>query len=399
MNLEPIRIRELEASLEAHRLLLTSVSARAEEARQQLMRIGRELCGEEFDRSLVVLGNLDNVFAEELATNVINTLRSRISVQNPLGNDKQIKDLQKQIDDLKGQVDTQTKRADEAERVLSDSTNQVKVLEKNLMDASKKNTELTAQVKPVDLPSEPVDYSDWFEEWSLDINFERDRTALIFIGSSGISRQTEIKERLKETSEIKQGAIYNGLDSCVDKGLLEKRTGPSAGGRPTYLVLLTDKGRWTYTRLTNSAPVPGEYEKLLKAHKSDKHTGLIFKTADFFERLGFTVQREPVTIKLAGDHIFQPDLIVQKEDETFYLEVETGEKLDRASLAQKWQNAMVVGGGRICIVAPILGTMTTLQSNVLEWARDKGKVPRLYLTHLEALRKRQKGDSPWVRIR
>jgi len=85
--------------------------------------------------------------------------------------------------------------------------------------------------------------------------------------------------------------------------------------------------------------------------------------------------------------------------ETFYLEVESGEKLDRASLAQKWQNAMVVGGGRICIVTPILGTMTTLQSNVLEWARDKGKVPRLYLTHLEALRKRQKGDSPWVRIR
>ena len=145
--------------------------------------------------------------------------------------------------------------------------------------------------------------------------------------------------------------------------------------------------------------MPGEYEKLLKAHKSDKHTGLIFKTADYFERLGFTVQREPVTIKLAGDHIFQPDLIVQKEDETFYLEVESGEKLDRASLAQKWQNAMVVGGGRICIVAPMLGTMTTLQSNVLEWARDKGKVPRLYLTHLEALRKRQKGDSPWVRIR
>ena len=164
MNLEPIRIRELEASLEAHRLLLTSVSARAEEARQQLMRIGRELCGEEFDRSLVALGNLENVSAEELATNVINTLRSRISVQNPLGNDKQIKDLQKQIDDLKGQVDTQTKRADEAERTLSDSTNQVKVLEKNLMDASKKNTELTAQVKPVDLPSEPVDYSDWFED-------------------------------------------------------------------------------------------------------------------------------------------------------------------------------------------------------------------------------------------
>jgi hypothetical protein len=65
MNLDPIRIRELEASLEAHRLLLTNVSARAEDARGQLVRIGRELCGDEFDRFLGALGDLEYVSAEE----------------------------------------------------------------------------------------------------------------------------------------------------------------------------------------------------------------------------------------------------------------------------------------------------------------------------------------------
>jgi hypothetical protein len=76
MNLDPIRIRELEASLEAHRLLLTNVSARAEDARGQLVRIGRELCGDEFDRFLGALGDPEYVSAEELASNVINALKT-----------------------------------------------------------------------------------------------------------------------------------------------------------------------------------------------------------------------------------------------------------------------------------------------------------------------------------
>jgi hypothetical protein len=399
MNLDPIRIRELEASLEAHRLLLTNVSARAEDARGQLVRIGRELCGDEFDRFLGALGDLEYVSAEELASNVINALKNHSST-NPANGEKQIKDLQKEIEALKERLDKQTRRADDAERILSDSTNLVKVLEKNLMEERSKSKELSAQLPPVEQPiSEAVDFSGWFEEWSREKSFERNQTILVFLGESGLARQKEIVDRLLQESNLKTRTIYSGLDDCVEDGLLERRAGTSSGGHPTDLICLTAKGQWTYTRLTGNRPVPNEYEGLLKAHKSDKHTGLILKTADHFARLGYSVQREPIAIKLAGDHVYQPDLVVQKDDETFYLEVETGEKIDRASLERKWQNAMVVGGGRICVVAPMLGSMTMIQSNIVQWAREKGKVPRLYLTNLDALRKCQPGDSPWVRVR
>lgn len=67
--------------------------------------------------------------------------------------------------------------------------------------------------------------------------------------------------------------------------------------------------------------------------------------------------------------------------------------------AQKWQNAMVVGGGRICIAAPRSGVMTTLQSHVQDWGTERGKKPRLYLTNFEWLRNCKSSDSPWARIR
>lgn len=399
MNLELIRIRELEASLEAHRLLLANVTTRAEEARTQLVRIGRELCGEEFEQFLATIGDLELASAEELALQVIKAL-NKPSSSSPGDNEKQVKELKKEIESLKERLDKQTRRADEAEKSFADSNNQVKILEKNIMEERKKSKELSTQLPALDQPTvEAADYTAWFEPWSQGINFERDRTILVFLGASGLARQKEAVDRLQQESDLKERNIYLGLDQCVKDGLLERRPGTSSGGHPTDLVRLTPKGQWNYSRLTGNQPVPNEYEGLLKAHKSDKHTGLILKTADHFARLGYSVQRDPVTIKLAGGHIFQPDLIAQKDNETFYLEVESGEKIDRASLEQKWQNAMVVGGGRICVVAPKLGTMTMIQSNIVQWAREKGKVPRIYLTNLDALRKCQPGDSPWVRVR
>ena len=399
MNLEPIRIRELEASLEAHQLLLTNVSARAEEARGQLVRIGRELCGEEFEAYLTALGDLEYVSAEELAIHVINALQNH-SVENPSNEKKQIKEMQKEIDGLKERLDKQTRRADDAERALSDSTTQAKVLEENLMDVRKKNKELSTKVPLDEKPNaEAVDYSNWFTEWSQAKGFERNKTVLIFLGSSGLARQREIVERLLEESDMKERTIYAGIDDCVEKDLISRRGGTSSGGHPTDLMCLTLKGAWVYTRLTGARPVPSEYDGLLKAHKSDKQTGLILKTADHFARLGYSVQREPISIKLAGDHVFQPDLVVQKDDETFYIEVETGERMDRPSLERKWHNAMLAGGGRICVVTPKVGEMTTIQGNIDYWAGDKGKKPRLFLTNLDALRKCQPGESPWVRVR
>jgi len=74
----------MEASLEAHQLLLTNISARAEDARGQLIRIGRELCGEEFESYLTPLGDLEYVSAEELASHMINSLKSHSAKPRPM---------------------------------------------------------------------------------------------------------------------------------------------------------------------------------------------------------------------------------------------------------------------------------------------------------------------------
>lgn len=399
MTLESIRIRELEASLEAHQLLLTSVSARAEDARGQLIRIGRELCWEEIEGYLAAFGDLEYVSAEELATHVINVLIDH-SAKHPANQETRCKELQKEIEGMKERLDKQTRRADDAEKALSDLTNQVKVLEENLMDERRKNKELSAQVPPDKKSNnEAVDYSEWLVGWSQEKSFERNRVILVFLGSSGLARQSEIVERLLQEPDMKERTIYSGIDDCIEDKLIERRGGTSSGGHPTDLICLTPKGKWIYTRLTGARPVPREYDGLIKSHKSDKLAGLILKTADQFARLGYSVQRDPISIKLAGDQAFQPDLVVQKGDETFYIEVEKGEKIDRPSLELKWHDAMIAGGGRICVVTPQVGEMTTIQSNIDYWAGKKGKAPRLFLTNLEALRKCQPGDNPWVRVR
>lgn len=149
--------------------------------------------------------------------------------------------------------------------------------------------------------------------------------------------------------------LFFCLCSIVNEGeweLLTRRSGVSVQGRPTDLVFLTEKGKWVYAKLTGKPPVPGELEMLLKSHKSERHTSMILKTADHFTNLGFDVERQPVEIKIAENRYFQPDLVVRKDSEVFYLEVETGEREDRISLVHKWENAFIAGAGRMCIVAP-----------------------------------------------
>jgi hypothetical protein len=400
MSQEAIRIRELEASLEAHRLLLATISTRAEEAREQLFRVGQELGGEEFEDCLAALGDPENIPAAELASQVLSVVRNRKLSPHPDTVEGQVAELRRQAEDLKWQLDVQTKRASAAENSGQDLKKQVETLEKNLSIERSRNKELAAQVPPPETPAPPVDYSEWFTEWSRHKSFEQNKKIIVFLGATGLSRQVEIKEKLPKETGMKERTVYGHIEDCVVASLIERRDGTSPLGRPTDILLLTEKGQWTYTRLTGRTAVPSEYIGLLKAHKSNRQTSLILKVGDHFERLGYAVQREPTTINVAGgNHIFQPDLIVQKDGETFYLEVETGEQLERSSLAQKWQNAMTVGGGRICVVAPRSSVMTTLQSHILDWGTERGRKPSLYLTNLEWLRNCMPGDSPWARNR
>ncbi|MGD0610323.1 MAG: hypothetical protein ABSB41_02325 [Anaerolineales bacterium] len=399
MSVLDIRVRELEASVKAHRAMLASEHERASLAFQQIIRIGQELGGEQFDQLLKGGQKLEDIPLDELAGAIIGMVKSgSASSGNHLDGRPNIK-LGRQLDELKRQVDFQTKRAVAAEEEVTLLKKQAAAYESSLEEERKKNKDLES-LAPPPAPVEPAfNYAEWFDEWSRSNSFERTRVIVALIGDSGYSRKSDIQKQLEIREGTKRRSAYKSIELCEKLELLRSEKGPSTTGRPADLVFLTSLGEWVYTKLMGKSPKPNEFSALLKAHKSNHHIALILKAADLFSFLGFDVEREPAQIKIVDNRYYQPDLIVKKGGETYYLEVETGEFFDRPSLLRKWENASIAGGGRICVVTPTIASMTTSQSQIHAWAINNGKKVKIFLTNLEALHRLKNGDSPWVRIK
>ncbi|MBL8080501.1 MAG: hypothetical protein JNM55_21195 [Anaerolineales bacterium] len=398
MSIGNVTIRQLQDSIEAHRRLLSAANQKAEEAQGQLIRIGLDYCGQQFDhlqKNGLVLETASPEILGDLISNSLKITLTGVDHQS-LNWPERLNELNRRVESLQKEVDLQTRRANQAEEKLLQLQKQASSLDQSLISERMKKE----KVPVVETPKMSVDkQTEWFQLWRKKKGFERDKLIVLLIGEAGYSRRSEIHKIVVQKFGLGERAAYRGVEACQDEELITTRSGVSVQGRPTDLVFLAEKGRWAYTKLTGKSPVPGELEMLLKSHKSERHTSLILKTADYFTALGFLVERQPVEIKIGSDRFFQPDLVVSKDSETFYLEVETGEREDRTSLVHKWENAYIVGAGRLCIVTPRLGVMNTAQSMILNWATENGKKPNLYLTHLDALKKCKQGDSPWVRIR
>jgi len=398
MSVRSVTVRQLQDSIEAHRNLLASATRRADGAQQQLIRIGLEFCSGQFDQLQKSGTLLEQASPETLGTLIISTLKSNLSAQSlqEVNWPERLGELSKKIEALQKEVDMQTQRANLAEDRVLRLEKQASSLDQSLAHERKKRQDLPTMKSP-----EPAagHYEEWFELWTKKKGFERDKQIVLLIGQTGYSRLSEIQQSLVQKGILGERTAYRGIQACHEEELIERRGGVSVQGRPTDLVLLTDKGKWVYTKLSGESPAPGEYEALLKAHKSNRHTTMILKTADYLSALGFEVEREPLQIKLGENRYSQPDLVARKNGEVFYIEVESGERPDRASQLHKWENAYLAGAGRICVVTPRLGVMNTIQGKIVQWATENGKKPELYLTHLNALKSCQPGDNPWVRMR
>lgn len=398
MSIGNVTIRQLQDSIDAHRRLLAAANNKAEQAQGQLIRIGLDFCGQRFDQMQKDGLILEAAPPETLGDLISNSLKITFTgVDHQLLNwPERLNELYRKVEALQKEVDVQTRRANQAEEKVLQLQKQASSLDQSLIHERKKK----GPDPELELPKVSANqHSEWLQLWKKKKGFERDKQVILLLGEAGYSRLSEIQQMLVQKFSLGERAAYRGVEACQDEELLTRRSSVSVQGRPTDLVFLTEKGKWTYGQLTGKSPVPGELEVLLKSHKSERHTSLILKTADHFTALGYLVGREPIEIKIAENRYFQPDLVVRKDSEVFYLEVETGERTDRTSLLHKWENAFIAGAGRLCIVAPRPGVMNTVQSMILNWATENGKKPNLYLTHLDALKKCMPGDSPWVRIR
>jgi len=148
-----------------------------------------------------------------------------------------------------------------------------------------------------------------------------------------------------------------------------------------------------------AAPTPGENTTLFQAQRTDPRTCLVLRTAELFTRLGYAVDRKPERVGIDAGQGFQPDLVVSRQGETFFLQVENGQQDDWPALAWKWEQALLVVGGRIWVATGQLAAMNSLQGQIIHWAAQAGRKGQLFLTHAEFLKWVPPGKSPWARIR
>lgn len=399
MSQEQIRIRELETAVEANRTLLALESERAKRVQHQLVCIGQELGGEQFDQLLK--GHMDNDLPpEELAAEIVSIVKAK------LGNLQSNPDIQPgkvanpEIESLKLQLDTQTKRAAKAEGQAAECQNQATSFERSLNDARQKIQELEAALQALRNPAPPEDFPAWLEGWKKRKCYDRDWAVLEVIGRTGLARVKQIEDTLSAQGKLKPETTLRAIkDCCREDKLLDCDRGRSFGGRPTDNVTLTDKGRWVYAKLAGKYPLPSEIEELNKTIQNDFHGRLVLRVADHFTRLGYSVNTNPGKINIEENRYFWPDLVANRDGETCYLEVESGKEEDRATKIRKWENALLVGGGRIYLVARKFGSMNAIQSQIVSWATENGKKGHLFATNLEMLNSIQPGESPWARVR
>jgi hypothetical protein len=302
------------------------------------------------------------------------------------------------IRSLREELNKKQERATQAEERVHTLERQVRILEKTLANERQKKPE----PKPAEVEKrserEKADFKTWFESWKSERRAWQRLSALIcFIGESGLSQVSEMAEAFASENQLSTRTVYRLLQECVTAELLLQETGEPLDGRPPRFYTLTEKGRWLHQLLTGEVPKTPIRETMLKAHKSERHLAVILKTAELFERLGYAVDRQTPRMEIEPNRYFQPDLAARKAGETYYLEVETGEK-DKPSLERKWANALAAGG-RICVVTDSLNTLRRIQGGIAQWSRFERRNVKLYITCLPELKAKLPGDSPWYAVK
>jgi DNA-binding PadR family transcriptional regulator len=401
-DLELMSMRRLSDSLEATRTMLLQAQKIAQDAQSTLISLATEFCGQELQKRQEGNEDLYQISPEELAALLRGRFKS-LKLASSNGTATQLTEANRMISELRGEVESQRSRADLAQQKADQLEKQVSVLERTLENERQARREVDNL--PSHTPNETDQSSDeamafqnWYTTWQVENrNWERDRDVILVIGKTGLSLSTEVEKVIAGEKEVSPRTIHRALIECVKEGLLEQAATASIDGRPPMNYTLSEKGKWLYRKLSGEEPKTSQHQELLKAHKSERHLALILKTAEKFIELGYEVEREPLRMQLDENRFYLPDLVIMKANETFYTEVETGEK-EKTSLNHKWENALVAGG-RICVVTDNMATLRRIQGSIAQWSVFEGRRVTLYITSLVTMREKKMGDSPWYAVK
>lgn len=399
-DLDLMSLRRLSDSLEATRTMLRQAQQLAQESQSALVGLVNEFCAQELQPRQEKKEDLSLIPIAELTTMLRSRFKS-LKLASTNGAANQLGEANRALRELGAELENQRNRAVQAHQQVVRLESQVHALERTLENERQARREAqAAQVQnPRPLPGADVaTYQTWLASWkSENRNWERDCKVIQAVGQTGLSISNELEQILEQESQISPRTTRRALLECVQAELLEQDVTPTLDGRPPQSYYLTDKGKWLYQEITGEAPRIQERLQLLKAHKSERHLAVILKTAELFTHLGYQVEREPLQMQIETNRYFMPDLVVRQASETYYIEVEIGEK-EKTSLHRKWENALAAGG-RICVVTDNMSTLRRIQGGIAQWSRFEGLGLKLYITCLSTLKSKNPGQSPWYAVK
>lgn len=162
------------------------------------------------------------------------------------------------------------------------------------------------------------------------------------IGEHGVSRNQELREIL-EADPTGNAMFFKGkkfsyqdmsanVKTLRDGGFLdaEKVKLGSRGGYNFTVYELTSLGKAIYKALTNKKAVVSEKKLITNQHASLEHGFLIKDCAQVFKEMDYTVytDRKDLTVKLPDGRRKDFDIIIEKDGNKQYIEVERGTHTD-----------------------------------------------------------------------
>lgn len=245
---------------------------------------------------------------------------------------------------------------------------------------------------------------EWMKNWRNHIHFEKDSTAIVMLGKTGLARRPEIEQELGKRLKVAEnsGTQPRILSRLRDAGMIRceqafETKGASSGGVHPDLLVLTDRGRSAYRYLTGEEAQPNEFARLQAAHVSAEHTLLNLEAADFLRGQGYSIVTTAPVIQLPDGGTFIPDLVAKKDDQMYFIEVEQSGSKSNPSRIKKWHNANTATAGRIFVFCDNQACMQGIREELLNIFGPKATFS---LTNLEKLKDGQrKNGSIWLDVR
>lgn len=383
----PYRDRALEDILEAERKLRETAERTMREYRSLVIELAQRLAGEALEARRVENPGVPQVWTpadwRTFWTAVVMQPVGRSSWQTVRGNGNgsgQVKALEGEIERLKGEVEALRSALERSRIELAQERKAREELTKRLAEKQDAQEREKARQKPKPEQKQPnqeakhlvsvemlsTAHRAWLEELremvipdaplrfreqlnpEEALRYRRKVLILYLLATKGICSRLEIDRLLSalENVSARTNSVRRPADELVKSGLLEASTlrmeSPFATGMAVYR--LTEDGR-ALCRAWGWDVVENEWERLLRLHQGEvqeAHTVMILAFALHARLRGWNARILP---QVDGTNAV-PDVVVERDGERWYVEVERGDGSRR-----KWKNLAKLNGGRVALCA------------------------------------------------